>query len=399
MAEEKAKKPKIDLKARLGKSAVTGSGAAVPHSNSGLPSAPISQPPLSDRAAADRMSGPPSVRPSIPGGIAPPPGIAPPVGLGGYSPFAPKPVPKAAPVSAEAQTIKVELGEEVHEERRRAGKRAVVYALLAAVFAGGASFFIGRMSETSRRQSDAIRGAVALHGDVETANQKMKELDSLLEGASNSLREKKYPGDLVANLAATNVPFDATNLAGKNIGSLPDKTLKMLFQYTKGCEELADKKDSLRNVVGALQKQVETSWAEEKKPTYKLGLVFAGGDGKFKGDMVKFKEPFEVGTWPEKFKVLVPEFRDGKRVETEKEGMRYVKGDLTGSTPIVVPIEPSSVAAYTDERVVQQLNKAMFDVRVIIKGDSSDPQKETKGIEALGQELADSLNQIALKQK
>ena len=90
MAEEKSKKPKIDLKARLGKT-VAG-GTAAPGALSGPPDAG----PTSVRPEADRASAPP--RPSLPGGIAPPVGIAPPpsiagAGFGGVNPFAPKVAP------------------------------------------------------------------------------------------------------------------------------------------------------------------------------------------------------------------------------------------------------------------------------------------------------------------
>ncbi len=398
MAEEK-KKPKIDLKARLGKAS-----AGAP-----APSLPGSMPP-------DSGGAPPSGRPSVPGsgpgiappagiapptGIAPPPGIAPPGGMSSFSPFAPKPPPpqpKAAPVSAEAQTIKVEVGEEIHEERRRAGKRAMVYAVIAAVVGIGLGFLTGGMRERSVRSSLAVKGAVDLENDVKTATEKMNELGAILDAAAEQLGQKKYPADLVEKLGGINIPFDAGNLEGKNVGSLPGKTLRQLFTFTRGCQDLNDKKDSLKNLVGTFQKPVESAWAEEKKPLFKLAVMFKGGSDKTQAEMVKLKDPFAVAdAWPKELKILVPEMREGKRVEGEKAAARWEKGELTGTNPIVIPIDPSSVSGFTDERVVLQLRKAMVDLKVVLAGDRSDPTRETTGLVKEGENLANALHDIGLK--
>src|SRR5690349_6962285 len=114
MAEEK-KKTKIDLKARLGKTQ-TGMGGSVPLPTPG-PSAPSQPGASSPPAAADGVPPPvvpiptPSVRPSG-GGLSP--GISPGIPL---PPFAQRPSQReAAPKpTAAQQTIKVEVGEEVHQ--------------------------------------------------------------------------------------------------------------------------------------------------------------------------------------------------------------------------------------------------------------------------------------------
>ena len=107
MADDKGKKPKIDLKARLGKT-IQG-GPAVP-----LP-VPGSQPPPGDGTV-------PTPPPPRAAGIAPPPGLSPGIPI---PPFAQAKAQSVAPPkpTAAQQTIKVEVGEEIHAERKKAKRR------------------------------------------------------------------------------------------------------------------------------------------------------------------------------------------------------------------------------------------------------------------------------------
>src|SRR5206468_3958242 len=85
---------------------------------------------------AGRTSAVPSSSPSAPapapvarpsgGGIAPPPNMSPGIPLPPFGPAARRPAaePKA---TAQAQTIKVEIGEEIHQERKAASKRTAIY--------------------------------------------------------------------------------------------------------------------------------------------------------------------------------------------------------------------------------------------------------------------------------
>src|SRR5262249_39433199 len=141
MAEEK-KKSKIDLKARLGKTAMTSAGQAavpVPAPGAQVPApagAPTPAPPAqpgSGAAAPDASpvqgrppsqpapamgSSPPVAAytpPPIAAGIAPPPAIAQGISPGiPLPPFATQPRPQQPPPKAAAQTIKVEVSEEIH---------------------------------------------------------------------------------------------------------------------------------------------------------------------------------------------------------------------------------------------------------------------------------------------
>lgn len=391
MADDKTKKPKIDLKARLGKTmqgaAVGGPSASgqsvAPQSGGALPPPPISVvPPMPG-------GGIPSPLSSRPGEIS-----APPVSLlPQFQPKAPPPAPK--PVSAEQQTIKVELGEEIVEQRKKSSRNAWIAAFMGAVVGLGLGYLTGSQSEKSKRASNAIAGAGALQGDVQTAKSKMEEIGALLLSANESMDAKKYPADLIAKLAETSIAFDDRQIEGKSIGSLDPKTLKMVLSFTRGVGDLNDKKDALRNLLGAMKPDVEKVWADATKPKFGFAVIMSGGGEKLKAELVKTKEPWEVGaaTWPKELTVLVREVKENKRVDTEKKANRFEKGDIAGQ---VFPIEPKTIAEYTADRPEFVIKKAMIDMKVLLDG-SQDPQNATPGLIKEAEALANALGEVALK--
>ncbi len=375
MAEEKSKKPKIDLKARLGKTTATG-GAPTP----GLPA-----PPGAPTSSPDgRVSAPP------PMGIAPPVGIAPPPGIGGgplSSPFAPKPQPKAAPVSAEAQTIKVEVSEEIHVERKRSGRRAAIYALIAAIAGGALGFFAGGNRERHVQDQKAVSGLKGLGAEVQDATKRAEEIGPILDEIEKGLASGKFPDASIDKLTAT-IPFNASNLDGKYFGSMPNELQKATLAFLKSAENVNDKREALKNTLQNAKKQVETAWAEADKPVFKLGVSFRQQGQNTMAEMIQLKEPWEVSKpeWPAEPKIIVSAIRDRKRVQEEKTAKRWVKDALTGETPIVIPVEPASVAGFTDEKLILRLQGAIFDVRVLLKGDET-PGREVMGLIREGEAL------------
>jgi hypothetical protein len=407
MAEE-TKKPKIDLKARLGKTMVTSGssgGAPVPLPVPGPAMPPVPAAPGSDPSAGDRVSGPPSSRP---GPAIPPPAIPPPIGLSPGIPlpaFAPavqaKPAaPAPQKLGAAAQTIKVEMGEEVQEQQKRAGRQKIVFAALGAVVGLGLGFVAGGQRETSKRSDAAVLGAKALEGDVVSATKKMEELSVLLDQGAEAIGAKKYPDDLSAGLASTQIPFDTNTLGGKNVGALPAKVLRAVLMFTKETEALNEKKDSLRNLLGAMKKPVEQAWADEKEPKFQFAVVFGGAPEKNFAELVRIKDPFKLqGDWPKEVPIMKREMVQGKKQEVEKKATRWLKGELTGGEqPPMLPVEPQSVAGFTSDQVVVQLRKAMIDIRLLLDGDKSDPQNETLGLIKTGQGLSAELDNLS-KQK
>lgn len=405
MADDKTKK-KIDLKARLGKSTLTGmtSPAALPipgssPSGSGLPppdSGPGSSPSSAPGPGGTPIPVPqPSVRPPMPMGIAPPPGMSPGIPLPPFAPQSRPAAPKEAKPTAAQQTIKVEVGEEVHEQRKASARNAAIAAVLGAVVGLGLGWVAGGSSEKGGRIKEAARGAALLEKDVKVAGDKIKELDEKLTEATAKLTAKEFPEGLATALGALNIPFDATNLDGKNVGSLGGKMLHSLLNYTSAVEDLNKDKDSLKNILGAAQAPMTKAWKEEKEPVANYAVVFSGGDKKTVAELVPIKEPFGwKADFPANF--MVTKYENGKPVE--KKANRWTKGELTGSDPVGIPVDPKTTAAFSSEVLIQRLNKMIYDMRQSLVGTPEDPTNPKPGLLKQGDDIAVELHKASMNQ-
>jgi hypothetical protein len=314
-------------------------------------------------------------------------------------PFAAQHRPAAQPAhkpTAAQQTIKVDVGEEIEHERKKFGQRAALYAAIAAVVGGGIGFVAGGSSEKGGRLKEAAKGAGLLEKDVKAATEKMKELDAKLTEATPKLASKQFPDDFAAALGAINIPFDATNLEGKQVGSLPRSVLRNLLAFTSAVQDLNESKDSLKNILGAAQGPVTKAWKEEKEPMANFSVLFRGdGPGKVAAELVPNKEPFAwKGEFPANYAITKLE----NNKPAEKKATRWTKGDLVGSDPIVVPIDPRSMAGFTSEVMVQRLNKALYDMRQDLQGNKEDPTRETPGLLKQGEDIANELHKASLNQ-
>lgn len=377
-AEDKSKKPKIDLKARLGKT------------NIGTQSVPLPVPGASQP--------PPSGAGSKPTGIAPPPGISPGIPV---PPFAQqqKPAqaePPAPKPSAAQQTIKVEVGEEIIKEREKAKKRMYAAAGITAFLGIAIGYPIGGQSEKSTRGKAVVENAKGLLADVKAANEKMKELDTLLNDAAEKLGKKEYPTELSAQLGGINIPFDASKVDGSRIAGLKASALRSLLKFTSGVDDLNDKKDKLKSLLDAVKAPVEKSWKEEKEPVVGFSVVFRADQKGVVAELVQTKTPFELGKdWPAAYEILKPERTQQGIKNTEKKGNRYTKGDLPGSgDPIVIPVDPSTTAVFTSQEVVFRLRKAFLDMREELKGNHEVPGQDKDGLIEIGDQLYTEVQKI-----
>ena len=80
----------------------------------------------------------------------------------------------------------------------------------------------------------------------------------------------------------------------------------------------------------------------------------------------------------------------------EKKANRWKKGDLTGSDPIVIPVDAASVAGFTSEQLVYKLAGALRDVREVLEGKKDDPTNPTNGLIKDGEDLAMELHKLAI---
>lgn len=394
MADEK-KKPKIDIKARLGKTAVGmqgGSSVPLPMPGPGAGSAP---PPSSDpgRSSGSIPTPSPSVKPI---GIAPPASISPGIPLPPFGQQPARRAPEPKPV-AQAQTIKVEIGEEVEAERKKASKKAVVYAVIAAVAGAGIGFVWGGASKTGDITKRAQKGASELESSVKAANEKLHELSDKIDAGAEQLSQKKYPDDLAQALGGITVPFDATYLDGKGVGNYNGALQKKVFMFTQAVTDLNNTKQTLTNLLSAAKKPVEKAWAEEKEPVANFSVTFRADNKGMLAELVANKDPFPYGKdWPDSWTILRPERTQNGTKTVEKKANRWKKGDLTATDPIVIPVEASSVAAFTSEQLIYKLAGAVRDIREVLEGKKDDPTNPTNGLIKDGEDLAVELHKIAI---
>jgi hypothetical protein len=242
------------------------------------------------------------------------------------------------------------------------------------------------------------RARAAAGKDVKTANEKMAELSQKLVAASKEFGEKSYPKQFAQDLSALNIPFDALMLEGKQVGNLPGKVLRQVFNYTQSVAELNKKKDSLKNLLGFAHAQVEKAWKEEKEPVINFSVVFKRDGDKLLAEFVPNKEPFPLGKgFPEKYKVSRLERTQQGMKGVDKDVVRWTKGDLTGGNDLMaIPIDPPTVAAFSTEQMVAKLKLAMLEVHQILEGQADDPTAPA-GLVKTGEDLANELHKIALK--
>lgn len=365
MADDKSKKPKINLKDRLGKT------------NIGTQSVPLPVPGQSS--------------PGAPQGIAPPPGITPGIPV---PPFAQPKAAEAAPPPPKPtvvqQTIKVEVGEEIIKEREKAKKQLIGAAIGTALLGIAIGYVVGGQAAKADRGKQVIANAGKLKDGIKDANAAMKDLDTKLADAVEKLQKKEYPADLSGQLGAINIPFDATKVDGGAISGLKPSALRQLLNFTSSCEELNDKKDKLKSLLDFAKDPVVKAWKEEKEPVMNFSVMFRSDQKGVIAEFVPNKDPFDISKdWPANYAVMKTE--RGKPVE--KKLSRYTKGDLPG-TDVVIPIDPGSTAIFTSQEGIRNLRKAFVDLRQELKGDDSDPQNPVTGTIELGDQLLSELQKI-----
>jgi hypothetical protein len=264
MAEEK--KPKIDLKARLGKGAPTPTPAPV----GATPVAAISQP----AAPPPGVSGP---------GLPVPPGV--PVGapMDPSNPLsavvAPRPVMSHA-VPAQAQRIEVD---EVAVQQAAAGARktGMVFAFVALLLGAGVGFVGGQAKEAGDGSKQARNDAKELKTSVDAAKVKIEDMATKLEAGTKLLTAKEgraFPKDLANQLGGINVDFDGSKLAGRRFAGFPQDTSTGLFTFVTDVTALNEHKTAIKNLLTKLEKPITEQIAASSSGQHSIQyVVLLGG--------------------------------------------------------------------------------------------------------------------------
>src|SRR5512135_1158821 len=178
MSEQK--KPKIDLKARLGKKTVAApTGPAIP------PPVGIPKPPA--MAGYGRSSQPP------------PPG---------HPYAAAQEAPPPPPPRVEPQAIKIEMSEEVVAEQAKQKKRGYMMSGIIGLLTMGLGFAFGSRAEAGKGANAALEGAKVLVTDIEAADKVADDLNETLAKAAERLGKNEYPEEEISKLGGINIPFD-----------------------------------------------------------------------------------------------------------------------------------------------------------------------------------------------
>ena len=257
MADEK--KPKIDLKARLGK---TGTSIPVPGASgqSLIPGQAIPSG-MPGRLSGGSAIPPPAVAMPPGGPVGPPPPFA-----SSHAPAldpsnplsavaAPYRPPTAAP-PAHAAPQRIEVDEmAVQEARKGALKRGIVIGTVFAVALGAVGYVAGGAGEQSNARAKSKNDAKELETGVAKAKATMQALSDKMEAGRNTLlKERKFPEALSRELGGMNIDFDGTQLAGRRFSGFAQDTTQGLIDFVTSVQALNDRKSIIQGLLTKLQK-------------------------------------------------------------------------------------------------------------------------------------------------
>jgi len=408
MAEDK--KPKIDLKARLGKGA---GGPAPPSPTPGIPvpAVPTGAPSggggggLGSVPTAGPSGGALPVSPGIPVGPPPAFGNGPQVALDSTNPLAAAAAPYRAPVPAPALPApqRIEVDEmAVLEARKGARKQGLIGGLVVAVVLGAIGYIAGGALEANKGRQKSVGDAKSLATDVAKSRDQLKTIADKVEAGRNSLfKEKKFPDQLAKDLGAINVDFDGNKLAGVRFSGFPQETTSTLIEYITQVQTLNDRKTAIIGLLQRLQKPITEQLAAGQKTNISY-VVFFGKQDPSKNPfamLAPLQKPIEAANagaiaLPAEFTATDPITR--QNISAPK----YTTGNL--DKPSAVYVLPKSFEAACPSETagaIAQLGSQLGRVLNDIKGEPAAPggdvvTESKAGLVERGDKLVASLNRV-----
>jgi len=297
--------------------------------------------------------------------------------------------PAAAPVAA-AQTIRIDMGDDVMRAQRGGKMKVLVLALITAGIGGFVGFTLGGASERNAGATAAMQGAQDLTKDVDAANAKIGELADILKSAREKLGKAQFPDDEVTKLGALNIPFAGANLAGKSIGRFKADVLTMLVDFASASSEANDNKGDLQRLLSGNKKGVQEFLDSQTKPQVRWSVIVSPTGVGPLASMQPVPTPFPLGsedkkTWPDSFDLMA----GGKKTTVK----RYQKGDAATEDPTFIPVDPSTQGAVCPSDVLVKLRGRLSDLEETLRGNQT-PGEEKTGLLESGQALAKKLKQI-----
>lgn len=363
MADEK--KPKIDLKARLGRTGLGGQslgpGAAVPPPPASSVPAPVGVP------VPVPPPGVPMAPPSSPFESAPPaPAIDPSNPLSAVAaPYRPQ-----APVPAQPQRIEVD-DMAVGQASKAALKKGVAMGGVLALFLGAIGFVLGSSVEQSSGRAKAVKDARELEEAVTQAKAVMTTMAQKMEDGTTQLKKKAFPDGLARDLGGINVPFDGTVLAGRRFSGFTNASTMQLVEFITAVQALNDRKGIVIRRLTELEKPIKEQFAGAASGKTVISHVVAFSKKDESGNMfatlASLKSPVTV-TPP---KVELPgEFTFVAAGQT-MSAPKYAGGDLSAKASAIYVTPGSFSAACPNENAGAQAQLAVQMMGVVrdIKGE------------------------------
>ena len=413
MADEK--KPKIDLKARLGKAA----GGATPPPPGVAPSSGMPMPATSSAPGAPVMAPPAASSGGLPPpnvGIPVPPGVpigAPP--LDPSNPLAAAMAPQRQSLSPQmpAQPQRIEVDEMgIQEATRKTRRTGFVFAFIALLMGVGGGFVGGQAQEAGSNRSRAKQDAADLKKDVDAAGVKLEDVAKKLEAGRDMLAPKDpkapraFPKELSKQLAEINVDFDGGKLAGRRFSGFPQDTSKDLFDFVTSVQALNDHKTAVKNLLSKLEKPLTEQMAASAAGTTTVQyMVLVGGpngadpSGNYFGILSPINPPIVVS----KDKIEIPAELKGS-VGGQGVGVpKYTGGDL--KKPGALYLAPGSIEASfpsDTKSAAAQLGIKLSDLIHELRGDEAAPKGDADmvvdvkpGLIERGTKLSKGLDKVA----
>lgn len=371
------KKPKIDLKARLGKKTVAGptGGPPIP------PPVGIPKPPVMGGIGGSPSQPPPRMSPS--------------------NPYAAVEAHHAPPRVVESKAIKVEMSEEVVEGQRKAQRRATMFGVILSILVGGIGFVFGGSHERGKGANAALEGAKDLIKDIDAADKTADQLNDVLAKASERLSKNEYPEEEVSKLGEINIPFDGGHLTDKGLGRFKKDVATMLINYANQAQKVNDSKEKIQNLLSGTKAGIHDILAQKNDPKIHWGVVVSGTPNGPWASMQPLPNSFLVKSdkkvkdkdgkekdyeWPADITL-----GSGKDAETLK---RYKSGDpASGDPPPFIPVNPGTESMVCPSTTIVRLRQELGEMQTLLKGDAT-PGQEKTGFLQLGEQVVEQLKKI-----
>jgi hypothetical protein len=314
------------------------------------------------------------------------------------SPFAaPEPEKK---VSAQAQTIKVEVGEEIHAQRKKGRKNTFIVAFLVLVVGGGLGFLLGSTFQANKAGRAAAKNAQGLLDDVVAAQTSAADISDVIRKAEEQLTTDEFPKELAKQLRDTSIDFGPEKYGERKPGGLPRDVLGGMITYANGVDKFQKQKRVIAKLLDDSQETVEAFFESKEKKTVDFAVTFvqakSAEDEKKKwmyGTLGAISEPFEYDKqdkWPEKFKMKIG--RDEKEVLLFKPESKMTGGEK----PSAVLLDPETTISFSrGGQVWLILRSQVHKLYELIEGkESQDPNQVMNGIDKDGKQLVAGLKKV-----